>query len=183
MVMTGQSDEQILREHFQRFPQIGFVLDPSAFLLLLGTLQFALRHPQFGRGASGQKIRTIVDNLIKRVSDGDAYVKSLLQRGDDPAHDVAVDAAQQAAPKGGPEFAAEVEATLKARRVMLAAAEKALAFLCNITTFDPRAVATELGEALQLCGREVDMASITSSHLVAPVWACEEIRSLYDCYP
>jgi hypothetical protein len=107
MVMTGQNDEQILREHFKRFPQIGFVLDPSAFLLVMGTLQFALRNPQFGKMASGQKIRAIVDNLIERVSDGDAYVKSLLKRGDDPAHDVFTEQAQQAAPKGGKEFAAD----------------------------------------------------------------------------
>lgn len=60
------------------------------------------------------------------------------------------------------------------------AAEKALAFLTNINTFDPVEVAIELAEALQTFGRDVDVETIKSDQLIAPVWLCEEVASLYE---
>jgi uncharacterized membrane protein len=64
-----------------------FELDLTTAISIVGTIQFALRHPDFCKRATGKHMRGFVDRLIELLAQGDEGFRDFLKVGDDPAFD------------------------------------------------------------------------------------------------
>lgn len=62
-------------------------LDITSLFVVIGTLQLAMRHPQFRRTPSARSVRQIIDQLISGIPENCPASRELARLGDKPEYD------------------------------------------------------------------------------------------------
>ncbi len=80
----------VTKEQKENLPpdwEVPVILDMTHLFVVIGTLQLALRHPQFRRTPSAKSVRQIIDQLISAIPDNCPASKELARLGDNPRFD------------------------------------------------------------------------------------------------
>lgn len=86
MVRTNADDDARLLAHITQLDNMPLTLQPLTALMLLGTIQLALRHPE-NKGPSSETMRALCEMLISFLADENPHIETLLRRGFDPDYD------------------------------------------------------------------------------------------------
>jgi hypothetical protein len=76
-----------MRENLPPGWELPIRLDMTNLFVVIGTLQLAMRHPQFRKTPSAKAVREIIDRLIGGIPENCPASKELARLGDNPKFD------------------------------------------------------------------------------------------------
>ncbi len=90
MKTEQQLIDTVAKEQRENLPpdwELPVHLDVTSLFVVIGTLQLALRHPEFRKTPSAKAARRIIDTLISGIPDNCPASKELARLGDNPKFD------------------------------------------------------------------------------------------------